>query len=220
MKLRYLLVIPVFLFNQTSFADINDIIQYLEKIQGYDSSLPDIESLTKDLKNAMTGTNNWGSYNLKDYQSYGSGAANWSDVLNMAKGGGGSGALGQTMSQISNQFPANQNLINQVVSDPTTQNYYAAQSQTVLANRSASQLDFDNIQKQIDQQSELRSNVGKTQDLKSSVDLLSRTQIESNMINLQVLRQIAAGNQQKSLDSQGELNDAVLNAHFLQKTQP
>jgi len=205
-----------------SYADpISQIVDELQTVEGYEKSsmgsLSDIDNLTSSLKDAMTKTNGWGQYKLQDFQSYGAGGANWSDVLNMAKSGGGSGALGQVMSGVSQEFPSNQPLINKVVTDSTTQNYYAEQSQTVVANRAAGQLDFNNIQKQIDQQSDLRKNVGQTTDLKSSVDLLSRNQIEGNMINLQLLRQITASNQQQALNTQGELNDEQLNANFLQK---
>ena len=87
------------------------------------------------------------------------------------------------------EFPIDINGYNQGVSDPTSRQYYADQSQTVLATRAASQLDYDKIQDQIAYQQMLQQKIDNTDELKSALDLNNRIQVESNLINLEILRQ-------------------------------
>ena len=99
-----------------------------------------IEKLMKQVNGSVTGHSGWGSYQFHDYQTYGTGAYDWSSVMTMAEHGQGSGALGQTIHGINDQFPADSSIYNRGVSDRNSQKYYAIKSQTVLAVRAASQL--------------------------------------------------------------------------------
>lgn len=177
----------------------------------------DIDGLMKQVNTDMTGSAGWGAYQFNDYQSYGQGGENWSGVIAMAANGNGSGALGQMVNSISNQFPIDTNSFNRGISDQGTQQYYSLKSQTVLAARAASELDYNKIQQQITYQQMLLQQVDKTKDIKSSMDLSNRIQIEGNLISLEILRQSALENQQQSISDQATVNTALSNARFLTK---
>ena len=181
------------------------------------ASQQDIENLMKEVHGSMIGNFGWGTYNVHDYQSYGSGAENWSSVMSMTGSGSGSGALGQVVNNLSSQFPINTTDYNKGVTITTNQQYYAVKSQTVLAARAASQLDYDNIQNQIAYQQMLQQQIEKATDLKSAIDLSNRIQVEGNLINLAILRQAALSNQQQSITEQANINSALSNAKFLTK---
>jgi len=181
------------------------------------TSQQDIEKLMKEVNGGLTSHSGWGAYQSHDYQSYGGSANDWSGVMQMAKSGSGAGALGQTMNSINSQFPIDSNSFNKGISDPNSQKYYSLQSQTVLAARAASQLDYDKIQDQISYQQMLQQQIEKTKDLKSAVDLNNRIQIEANLINLGLLRQSALSNQQHAVSEQANINGALLNSKFLTK---
>lgn len=174
-----------------------------------------IDGLMKELNGHMTGSRGWGTYQFHDHQSYGGGANDWSSVMHMAGQGNGTGELGLTMNNLSNQFPASTSSYNQSISDTTNQKYYALKSQTVLAARAASQLDYNKIQAQIAYQQMLQQQIEKTNDLKAAIDLSNRIQVEGNLINLEMLRQIALLNQQQAITDQATLNTALSNAKFL-----
>lgn len=229
------IVMVMFAFSMTmsttsEAAWITDIIRLLKKqaemTNGYLKMLSDtegemlsteksIEGLMEDVKGSLQGRNEWGSYGYVDYMSYGAGARSWRDVLNMTTGGGVGGELGHVMSEIANQFPIDTTLFNQGVADLEAQKYYALQAGTVLATRAASQLDFNKIQEQIDYQNKLRKSVGKSQNLKESVDLSSRIQVEGNLIALQILREVAVANQQRAVSDEATVLSALSNARFL-----
>jgi len=203
-----------------SYADwLIDIFHVLLKSQGIQTDMLhqqySIERLMKDLNEHMTGNSGMGTYELRDYQSYGRGGENWSSIIRMAESGGDSSALGQKMREIAHQFPADINAINQVITDPRTRDYYRAQSETIVATRAASQLDFDRVQEQIAHQQMLQKQIEKTQDVKAAMDLSNRIQVEGNLIQLSMLRELALANQQQALTSQAEMNAALINAHFL-----
>lgn len=181
------------------------------------SSQKDIDSLMKQVNGHLTSHSGWGSYQSHDYQSYGGSAHDWSNVMRMADAGHGDGALGQTMNQVASQFPADRSAYNRGVSDIRSQHYYALKSQTVLAARAASQLDYNKIQEQITYQQMLQKQIEKTNDLKAAVDLSSRIQVEGNLINLEILRQAALTNQQQAIADQSTVNAALANAKFLTK---
>ncbi len=177
----------------------------------------DIDSVMKEVKGYLTGNSGWGTYNLRDYQSYGTGADNWSKVLEMAARNGGTGDLGQIISKITNQFPVDLNVINKVITDSNSRAYYAAEAQTLIATRAASELDFDRVQEQIAYQKMLQGQIEKTKDIKSAMDLSNRIQVEGNLIQLALLRQLAMTNQQQALTSQAAMNAALINANFLKQ---
>ena len=181
------------------------------------ASQQDIQKLMKEVHGSMIGNFGWGTYNVHDYQSYGSGAENWSSVMTMTESGSGAGALGQVVNHLSSQFPINTSDYNKGVSITTNQQYYAVKSKTVLAARAASQLDYDHIQNQIVYQQMLQQQIEKATDLKSAIDLSNRIQVEGNLINLAILRQAALSNQQQAINEQANINSALSNAKFLTK---
>jgi len=176
-----------------------------------------IDKLMQQVNGDLTGHAGWGNYRSHDYQSYGGSASDWNNVMLMADSGRGSGALGETISKISHQFPADKNTYNRGIIDERNQQYYALKSQTVLAARAASQLDYNKIQDQISYQRMLQEQIEKTKDLKGAVDLSSRIQVEGNLITLEILRQAALNNQQQAITEQSSVNAALANAKFLTK---
>lgn len=222
--------------NTSSYANwFADIVDRIEKTNAINSSIldsqnalltaqrdmlsseKDIESLMRQVNSSMIGNSGWGSYNFHDYQSYGSDAQKWSSVMQMASSGNGSGALGQVMSQVSSQFPIDTKLYNTAISDTASQKYFAIKSQTNVAARAASQLDYDKIQDQITYQQMLQQQIEKTKDLKAAIDLSNRIQVEGNLISLELLRQSSLSNQQQAISDQAIINSAFSNAKFLSK---
>ncbi len=207
------------------FADIWKSELRMEVLQGNIMNMQgqllgvdrDIDSLMKDLNGHMTGNSGWGTYQFHDYQSYGDGARDWSGVLQMADQGQGSGELGQMMGGVSRQFPVDRVAYNRGVSDRGSQQYYALKSQTVIAARAASQLDYNKIQEQIAYQQMLQQQIEKTKDVKAAIDLSNRIQVEGNLINLEILRQTALATQQQAVSEQASVNSALTNARFLTK---
>lgn len=177
----------------------------------------DINSLMNQVNHSLSGTSGWGSYQFHDHQSYGDGAKDWDSVMYMASTGNVSGALGQIMKGLANEFPIDKDNYNRSISEPNSQKYYSLRSQTVLATRAASQLDYSKIQEQIIYQQMLQQQIERTKDLKAAVDLTNRLQVEANLINLEILRQSAIGNQQEAINAQAEINSSLANAKFLTK---
>ena len=177
----------------------------------------DIDSLTRQMNSHMIGNSGWGTYQFHDYQSYGSGAHDWAQVMNMAESGRGGGELGNMISGLSRDFPSDRQAYNRGVSGIGNQRYYAMKTQTILAARAASQLDYNKIQDQINYQQMLQMQIEKTKNLKAAIDLSNRIQVEGNLINLEILRQTALANQQQAVSDQGAVNSALFNAKFLTK---
>lgn len=224
-----LLGIFVLFCSQFVYADalysILNSSRHLESIEGniqnidteiWQSQL-DIENLMKSVNGSLTGSSGIGTYHFHDYQSYGAGADNWTAVMQMIKGGGSSGDLGRTINSLANQFPINEADFNKGVSDPASRQYYLMQAQTIYAARASSQLDYDKIQSQIAYQQMLQQQIEKTSNLKSALDLNNRIEVESNLINLEILRQAAISNQQQAMQHQGDLIHVLSNAKFLTK---
>lgn len=181
------------------------------------SSQRSIENLMKDVQHGIVGNSGWGTYQFHDYQSYGDGAGNWESVLHMAENGSGGGYLGQSINSVAREFPIDSNAYNQGIIDSNSRRYYALKSQTILAARAASQLDYNKIQDQIAYQQMLQQQIEKTNDLKAAVDLNNRIQVEGNLINLEILRQVSLSNQQQAINEQANVNTALSNARFLIK---
>jgi len=165
----------------------------------------------------LSGHSGWGAYQFHDYQSYGQGASSWADLSQTVKTGGSTGQLGQVVNNISREFPIDTNAFSNGVTSSSSRAYYADQSQTIVAARAASQLDYDKVQDQIAYQQMLQQQIEKTDNLKSAVDLNNRIQVEANLINLEILRQAAISNQQQAITAQGGVNNALMNAKFLTK---
>lgn len=179
------------------------------------SSQKDINELIRQMNGSLIGHQGWGQFQFQDYQSYGGQGANWYDVMNMSGEGSGKGELGNSINHLSKDFPIDTYGFSRGIRDRNQQKYYALKSQTILAIRAASQLDYDKIQKQIVYQQMLKDQIEKTDNLKAATDLANRIQVEGNLINLEILRQIALSNQQMAVDEQASVNTALLNAKFL-----
>lgn len=230
---RIFIVISTLLFSMSTHANwFQDIINTINKTSSITnnilgnslsvqmdllSSQRDIQSLMFQVNSNMVGHSGWGTYQFHDYQSYGGSASDWTNVMLMARDGQGIGSLGQMINGMANQYPADVYTYNRGVSHRPSQQYYALKSHTILAVRAASQLDYNKIQDQIVYQQMLQQQIEKTKDLKSAMDLNNRIQVENNLINLEVLRQVALFNQQQAVTEQASVNTALLNARFLTK---
>lgn len=177
----------------------------------------EMQHLMDKLNGDMTGHSGYGTYQFHDYQSYGSGANDWNGVIKMAERGQGDGALGEMIREITRDFPSDHDAYNRGISSPSAQRYYAEKSQTTIAARAASQLDYNKIQQQIGYQQLLMQQIEKTKDIKAAMDLANRIQVEGNLINLEILRQSALANQQQSITEQASVMSALSNAKFLTK---
>lgn len=177
----------------------------------------DMQRLVDQMHSSVTGHSGYGTYHFHDYQSYGDGAKNWSDVMKMAGNGRGDGALGEMIASIANDFPSDTDAFNRGVNNRSAQQYYEKKSRTIMAARAASELDYNKIQKQIGYQHLLMEQIEKTKDIKAAMDLANRIQVEGNLINLEILRQSALVNQQQAVTEQASVMSALSNAKFLTK---
>lgn len=232
-QLLFLVVMANVFFNSACHANwFQDIINVISKQAGITNGIlnneltiqkdilasqKDIDGLIKDMNSYFTGNSGWGTYQFHDYQSYGESARAWSSVLQMAESGQGAGELGRMIADIAKQFPTDSNTYNRSITDSNSQKYYALKSQTILAARAASELDYNKIQAQIIYQQMLQQQIEKTKDLKAAIDLSNRVQVEGNLINLEILRQVALLNQQQAITEQSTVNTAFANARFLTK---
>ena len=113
------------------------------------STQRNIEKLIGQLNGNMTGHSGYGTYQYHDFQNFGAGAHDWSSVIKMSANGQGDGALGKMMGSMSRDFPSDRATYNRGVHDPQAQRYFAMKSQTTLAARATSELDYNKIQEQI-----------------------------------------------------------------------
>lgn len=231
--MRRFILIGLILMTSPVYANwFQDIINTINKQSGITNNLlgnlasqegqilstqQDIDSLMKELNGHMAGHSGWGSYQFHDYQSYGDNARDWTQLLQMAERGQGLGDLGSMMTTLSQQFPSDISRFNQGIADVKMQRYYALKSQSNLAVRAASQLDYNNIQDQITYQKMLQQQIEKASDLKAAMDLSNRIQVENNLIQLEILRQVALMNQQQIITDQAVINSALSHANFLTK---
>jgi hypothetical protein len=177
----------------------------------------DMQRLVNEMHSSVTGHSGYGTYQLHDFSSYGAGANDWVSVIKMANQGRGDGALGEMIASITRDYPADIEVFNHGISNTQSQRYYAMKSQTTLAARAASELDYNKIQQQIAYQQMLMQQIEKTKDIKAAMDLANRIQVEGNLINLEILRQSALVNQQKAVAEQASVMSALSNAKFLTK---
>ena len=200
----------------------NDILNANNEMVGIQrdmlKSQLNIEDLMKQVNGNMTGHSGFGDYKFHDYQTYGSTARDWASVMAMAERGQGSGALGDTMGRAGKEFPIDRETYNKSISNRQSQQYYAMKSQTTLAARAASELDFNKIEDQLAYQQMLRQQIETTKDLKAAMDLSNRIQVEGNLISLQLLRQSTLINQQQAVKEEASILSALSNAKFLTKS--
>lgn len=224
--MKRLMVVFLFLwfsfFGVSVYADnwaaVAEILAVTKEIDGINSDIRSIDdqirNFDEQIKNFMQGSYGWGSHSVIDYHTW-KGNENWGDVISMAQSGSYSGDLGEMMETLARDFPININLVNQINSNEQDQKDYALKASTALAARAASQYDYDQIQKQINEMNKLKTEIDKTENLKSAVDLQNRLQVENSMMQLSILRQLSLLNQQQALKSQEEANAMVKNAEFL-----
>jgi len=233
LRLKSMLIIFIFSFSSVCHANwyqdiINAIVQQAGVTNGILSSelsvqqdiklnQRDMQRLLDQINSNTTSHSGYGTYRYQDYQSYGNGANDWNGVIRMANSGHGDGALGQMIASIHRNFPADIDAYNRGVSNTDSQRYFAMKSQTTLAARAASELDYNKIQQQIAYQRVLMEQIENTRDIKAAMDLANRIQVESNLINLEILRQSALLNQQQAVAEQAAVMNALSNAKFLAK---
>jgi hypothetical protein len=212
--------------NISSADSISDLLGLVSSINNADTAMAGYEQtisgLEGDIKNgigslnsAMTSHTGMGSLNFKDFASWGNGSSDWGSVLNLAQSGGGAGNLGAAMSQLAKQFPMNTNFVNQHTNDPVQQQWYAVNAQTALAARAASQADYNQIQQQINNEQQLKDQIATTPDIKAAADLQNRLQVENNLIQLEMLRELSLSNQQQALKTQAAASGALQDAEIL-----
>ena len=241
--MRKIIILSLILFSPLSHANwFADIVNRIEQTNGINTGIlksqnqsldvqkdirdmqgeilnsqKDIQGLMKQVNDSLKGNNGYGKMDSHDYATYGNNAKSWTSVLDMSKNGYGDGELGQNIRNAANQFPVEESRFNKGVSNPTQQKYYVLQAQTALATRAVSQLDYDKIQDQITYQQMLLKKIDETDNLKDATDLSNRIQVESNIISLQILRQIALSNQQQAVTAQSSVNSSLAHAKFLSK---
>lgn len=230
-KIYWLFILFNFLINSTVYADklgtISNNLAYLvtvqKAIQGIQANILaaelNMQAIMKQIDANMTGHAGWGNYQFQDQQSYGNSAKDWNSLMHMAETAQGDGQLGIIVNGLSKEFLANQSRFNQGIANSNIQKYYALKSQTTLAARAASQLDYNKIQTQITYQQMLQGQIEKTDNLKAAVDLNNRIHVENNLIQLEILRQVALANQQQAVTEQATVNTALANAKFLTKVE-
>lgn len=188
-----------------------------ENLDVSNAHLNSIEEAERIMKDALTGRTQWGEYQVHDYQSYGGEGESWIKALQAAESGKGTNELAKKLQRIALEFPIEKNIYTSGIHNKQNQKYYALKAQALLVNRAASELDYDKVQAQIAYQQMLQKQIGKTDNLKSAIDLSNRINVEGNLINLEILRQTALINQQQAIKEQGTVNSALQNAKFLSK---
>lgn len=196
------------------FSSLNNIGDSISQLQ---------EQLLQNIKSQI-GTQITGSYGLGSYnwnqnpslQYLGDENGSWEDTLKIYENGGNPGDLASTISTLNQQFPiqSNLNTVTDFNTYTTNQNYYDVQAQTALAARAASQVSYDNLQKEITYEESLEQQIDTTGNIKAAIDLQNRLQVENNLIELNMLRLEAVNSQQQSIASQGDINATVSNASF------
>jgi hypothetical protein len=220
MRIKLLLSIALLSISFTAKADIfTEILGELEQqtnlqqqIQQYTSQMTGLEQQTLQ---TMIGSYGYGSLNYNpNLQSWGSNSENWNSVLSSYQQGGN--GVAQIAQEHNQQFPIQQSSVVNPNPQSLDAKYYSLQAQTALAARSASEYDYNNIQKQINNLQQLHDQVDKTTDLKAAVDLQNRLQYESSVIQIELLRLASLSNQQQAIEAQGESNAVVNNANAFQ----
>lgn len=216
---EYWFSIPCLFLSLGIYADpIDDVLNVLK-----DEMYPLEQTIDADIQalgKYMTGSYNMGNLNFdKDLQSWGTDTTDWNSVLNVAQSGGSASDYGKMVQQLAKEYPMDTDVINKVNPNKSDQSFYELKAKTALAARAASELDYNNLQKQITYQQNLQQQIDSTQNEKAAIDLQNRLQVENNLINLELLRQLSLLSQQKSLDAQQAVNSAVKNAEFLETSQ-
>jgi type IV secretion system protein VirB5 len=205
--------------SQIAKADVfSDILNKLEnqtnlqqQISQYTNVLPNMNTVLQNEYSALYQNNGHDGYgNLffnSNLQSWGANTSNWNSVLQSYQQGGT--GLGQIAQQLNEQFPIQSNTVANPNAQTINAQYYTLEAQTALASRAASQLDYNNIQNQINYMQQLQQQIDKTPDIKGALDLQNRIAVESNLIQLEVVRLTALSDQQQAIKAQGDVNSIV-----------
>ncbi|WP_218814689.1 type IV secretion system protein [Rickettsiella endosymbiont of Dermanyssus gallinae] len=218
---KFILLSLLILCPLKSYADpfISSVLQIASQIKDYQMQMADIQStiqrLDSQIQQAVSGHSEWGNWQFNDFNSWGLNADRWSSLLNSTVNGDTNSQLGSMLRLLSREFPLAVELYNRVNPNKSDQKFYSLKAKTALVARAASQLSYDKIQEQINYTNQLRQQIGTTATLKEAVDLSSRLTIENNLIQIEVLRQLALMNQQHAIDAQAEINDELENARFV-----
>jgi Type IV secretion system proteins len=146
----------------------------------------------------------------ENLQSWGSGAGDWNSALMLYhQASSDETTLAGVENTLNQQFPIQPN---RILNNASDQQYYTLKAQTALAARAASQLDYNKINKQIEYMHKLHDMIGDAKTVKDALDLQNRLSVENNLIQLELLRLSALNNQQKAINTQGEVNAVVNNA--------
>ncbi|WP_218813526.1 type IV secretion system protein [Rickettsiella endosymbiont of Dermanyssus gallinae] len=198
---------------------ISGVLHLVAQIEGYQMQMENIQStisrLNRQIKQAVSGHSEWAHWRFRDFQSWGLHADRWGSLLELVTHGGNDGQLGLILRLLSREFPAGIELYNRVNRNRSDQQFYSLRAKTALVTRAASQLSYDRIQEQINYANELRSQIGTTSTLKEAVDLETRINLENNLIQIEVLRQLALMNQQHAVNAQTEVNLDLQTARFV-----
>ena len=203
--------------SSTAFAmNISDIVNVLSHIYGVNLDMKNINQdelqQLRDLSRGLTGTHQYGAqYNDPNAFSWGGSTDRWQDLLSLSNGGMANGPLSSRMERLSRPFP-----IRDTLHSPNDREneYYRLQAQTTLASRASSEVAFEQVNQEASVIHQLQSEIDRTPDTKSALDLNNRLLAEQNKLSIQETKLLVLLVQQTSVDSQGKANRAVEDAEF------
>jgi hypothetical protein len=166
----------------------------------------------KDIQGSLTGTHNYGKSNYdKNANSWGENSSDWQQILSLSKNGGGSGELGNTIADLSKEFPISGSLNspNKVEND-----YYNLQARTALSSRSASEVAYKQAVREEKTLKSLHGMIDKTEDEKSASDLNNRMASEAAMTSVQQTKLLSVLVQQAAVNAQEKANRAKEDMEF------
>jgi hypothetical protein len=199
---------PVF-----DYAVWYQLLEEYNELERMHKLLTETEITNINQLNSIIGNYGLGMEDFLDQgETWGNDIESWEDVIETYERGNVEGALGKAARQMEEQFPIDTALVAE--KDPKGAEYYQVHAETALAVRATSQIEFDQIEDNIEYQQAMLQKIDSTPNLKAAVDLLGRLQAESNLIQLRILRMMAINSQQQSIESQGYANAALERIEF------
>lgn len=196
---------------ETNYKELEELYRQYEMFEKQLKSLD-------ESKNALTGKNGFGWANAKSSaRAWLSNEQNIKNLLNSYKSS--SSQFGRLAQEHEKQFPIDAGSF--MGSDYTQKDidYYNLSAKTVLSARTASELEFNNIDTKLEAQEILQRKIDTTNDVKAAIDLLARLQAENNKIQLENLRMLSVLTQQEAVSEQARINAMAQNAKFLSRTK-
>ncbi|MCD6040277.1 MAG: Legionella vir ue protein [Gammaproteobacteria bacterium] len=209
----------LFIIPNAHASDLFEIITILSKIAGstmsiQNTNLNELVAL-QALNKGLMGMHSYGSlYGSNAAFGWGESADTWQGLLSLYRqGGGGVGnsSLFSIMRTVANQFPMNDHLNSPNEIENT---YYRLQAQTTAVSRSSSELVFDQVTREANTLAALQSEIDRTSDAKSAMDLHTRFSAEQANLTVQQTKLLALLVQQVATDAQEKSNRANEDAHF------